>query len=146
MERNTRQRSAIQDAIEAAKRPLGVHEILATARRSHPTLGIATVYRAVKALVDAQVLRPVEIPGAVARYELAHLAHHHHFHCRACDRVFEIESCPGSLQGMTPRGFRMESHDLTITGLCAGCVRAPGKGGRTRARRDRRSGAHRHPH
>ncbi len=141
MERHTRQRSAIRAAIEEAGRPLSVQEVLTAARRGQSRLGIATVYRALKELVDEQVLRPVQIPGAVARYEPAHLGHHHHFHCRGCDRVYEIESCPGSLQGMTPRGFRMEGHDLTIIGLCATCV----TGGAAR-RRPRAAVARARPH
>jgi Fur family ferric uptake transcriptional regulator len=122
MERNTRQRAAIRSAIEHAARPLSVREAHALARKALRGLGIATVYRAINDLVEDGALREVELPGAAVRYEMARAGHHHHFHCRRCDRVYEVEGCPGSLSHLTPRGFRMEGHDLTITGLCAGCV------------------------
>lgn len=122
MERRTRQRDAIREVIERAHRPLGVQEVFKLAARQHRGLGIATVYRTLNALLAEGVLREVELPGAVVRYEVAHLGHHHHFHCRRCDGVFEVDGCPGSLKRLTPRGFKMESHDLTITGLCAACV------------------------
>jgi Fur family ferric uptake transcriptional regulator len=51
MERNTRQRSAIRDAIAQAQRPLLPHEVLEAARTEVPGMGIATVYRNLKALV-----------------------------------------------------------------------------------------------
>jgi Fur family ferric uptake transcriptional regulator len=127
MERNTRQRDAIRAVIEHAHRPLGIQEVFTLAAKERPGLGIATVYRTIKTLLADEVLREVELPGAVPRYELAHLDHHHHFHCRRCDRVYEIEGCPGRLKGLTPRGFKMEGHDLTITGLCAACVAKPAR-------------------
>ena len=52
MERNTRQRSAIRDAIAQAQRPLLPQEVLEAARTEVPGLGIATVYRNLKALVE----------------------------------------------------------------------------------------------
>ena len=52
MERNTRQRSAIRDSIARADRPLLPQEVLEAARQDVPGLGIATVYRNLKALVE----------------------------------------------------------------------------------------------
>jgi Fur family ferric uptake transcriptional regulator len=52
MERNTRQRSAIRDAIAVADRPLLPQEVLDAAQPASPGLGIATVYRNLKALLD----------------------------------------------------------------------------------------------
>ncbi len=124
IERNTRQRDAIRAAIVAAKRPLSPQEILDAASDEVPELGIATVYRTVKTLIEENVLTTVELPGAQARYEVAHLDHHHHFHCRTCDRVYEVEGCPGDLRRLTPRGFRTDHHEIILTGLCAGCVKA----------------------
>jgi Fur family ferric uptake transcriptional regulator len=48
--------------------------------------------------------------------------HHHHFHCRRCDKVFEIEDCPGSLRHLAPAGFQAERHEIILYGLCAGCA------------------------
>ena len=52
MERNTRQRSAIRDAIALADRPLLPQEVLEAAQHEVPGLGIATVYRNLKVLVE----------------------------------------------------------------------------------------------
>ena len=124
IERNTRQRDAIRAAIVAAKRPLSPQEILDAASEEVPGLGIATVYRTVKTLIEEKSLTTVEVPGTQARYEVAHLDHHHHFHCHSCDRVYEVEGCPGDLRGLTPRGFRTDHHEIILTGMCAGCVKA----------------------
>jgi Fur family ferric uptake transcriptional regulator len=36
--------------------------------------------------------------------------------------VFEIHGCPGDLRELTPEGFRLESHDVTLYGQCAQCA------------------------
>lgn len=123
IERNTRQRDAIRAAIISAKRPLSPTEILQAAADEVPGLGIATVYRTIKTLLEEKELSAVDMPGGQTRYEVAHLHHHHHFHCRKCDRVFEVEGCPGDLRSLTPRGFKTEHHEITLSGLCAGCVK-----------------------
>lgn len=117
----TRQRTAIRDAIEQADRPLSPQEILEAARDRIPRLGIATVYRAIKSMVTAGDLRAVELPGMPDRYETADKRHHHHFHCRGCDRVFEVDGCPGNMKKLAPKGFRVEEHEIMLYGLCSEC-------------------------
>lgn len=124
MERNTRQRSAIRDAIALAQRPLLPQEVLEHAQREAPGLGIATVYRNIKALVDEGALHPVHLPGENVRYELVGQHHHHHFQCKLCDRVFDVHACPGDLSRLAPPGFTVDDHDLTLYGRCNECARA----------------------
>lgn len=121
MRRKTRQREAIWRAVERARRPLGVDEIVSAAQREVPRLGRATVYRTVRALQEEGRLVAVALPGRAPRYERAGLRHHHHFHCRECDRVFELEGCAVKRSARVPRGFLVEDHDLTLYGVCADC-------------------------
>jgi Fur family ferric uptake transcriptional regulator len=122
MERNTKQRDAIRDVFERTARPLGPAEVLEAGRAHVAGLGIATVYRTINSLVESGWLVPVELPGEAPRYERSGAAHHHHFRCRACDRVFEIAGCPGDLEELTPRGFVLEAHEVVLYGLCASCA------------------------
>lgn len=122
MERKTRQRDAIWLVLERASRPLGPQEVLARARKEVPRLGIATVYRNIKALVAEARLRVVELPGVPDRYEVAGKDHHHHFHCRSCDGVFEVDTCSGDFDRVTPEGFQLERHEVMLYGLCATCA------------------------
>ena len=127
MERNTRQRAAIEAAIRAAGRPLSPQEILQAAQADAPGLGIATVYRQIKALQDDQQIQAVLLPGENPRYELAGQQHHHHFHCSRCQRVFDIHACPGNVAAIAPSGFEVQRHELTLYGVCGDC------GARTRS-------------
>lgn len=126
MERSTRQRSAIRQALATARRPLLPQEVLEAARQQVPGLGIATVYRALKSLVDEHLVRVVALPGENARYEPVDGGHHHHFQCRQCERVYDVHACPGDLSRLAPEGFTVEDHDLTLYGRCKDC-QAPGR-------------------
>jgi Fur family transcriptional regulator, ferric uptake regulator len=108
--------------LEASGRPLSPREILAGAHRLAPTLGVATVYRTVRTLLDDGLLVRVELPGEPVRYESAGKGHHHHFHCRGCDRLFEIEGCRTVARPRAPKGFVVEDHQVVFYGRCAACA------------------------
>lgn len=119
-ERNTRQRQILVDLISEAGHPLTVREILDLGRGQVSRLGIATVYRTIKRLLDAGEVQVVTIPGDVVRYE-AVKHHHHHFKCSRCDRVYDLDGCLKELKSMVPKGFKAETHDLTFYGCCRDC-------------------------
>ncbi|MFT5643056.1 MAG: Fur family ferric uptake transcriptional regulator [Janthinobacterium sp.] len=123
MERTTRQKTAIQMAIESARRPLSPQEILEAASLQVAQLGIATVYRNLKSLTQEGLVQIVTLPGENPRYESSAAAshHHHHFQCSLCQRVFDVHDCPGDLKRMAPQGFVVERHELTLYGRCADC-------------------------
>jgi len=109
-------------AIEATKRPLSPSEICELAQVEVPALGMATVYRNLKLMVDAGEIETVVLPGDGARYEPTHRGHHHHFQCNGCKRVFDVYDCPGNLDRLAPKGFTVEHHELTLYGRCNLCA------------------------
>lgn len=121
MERDTSQRRAIRHVLTVANRPLTPREVLEDARVRVPNMGMATVYRTVKALTEEGWLAPVEMPGQPQRYERAGKGHHHHFNCNRCGRTFEMDGCPDGLEVMVPPGFTMHGHEVFIYGLCGEC-------------------------
>ena len=145
MERHTRQRQAVVDALAGSGQALSPNELLERAKTAVPSLNLSTVYRQIKGLQDAGQIVRVELPGQPPRFEIAatenepvnvvheHTVdtaqhaeaashHHHHFHCTACDRVYPIHACPGPMNDLAPPGFEVQHHDLTLRGRCADCV------------------------
>ena len=101
-------------------------DIWNVARTLSPGLGIATVYRALRILIDMGEVEVVEIPGAPPHYERKHPKHHHHFLCENCQRVFEVEACTSGIDQLAPAGYEVKRHSLTLYGTCAECA-AKGK-------------------
>lgn len=147
MERHTRQRQAVLDALAGSGRTLSPPDILSLAQRQAPRLNLSTVYRQIKVLEEAGEVVRVQLPGLPARFEArcgqpaeatvagampdehghhphAHDHHHHHFHCLSCDQVVPIHGCPGPMDDLAPAGCLVERHDLVLHGRCARCAAA----------------------
>jgi len=122
IERTTRQKRAIRSAFESEGRPLSTSEAFEAAQSTIDGLGIATVYRSIRSLLDDGWLTPIEVPGKGILYELAGKEHHHHFSCASCHRVFELDGCDATVDVSLPRGFSANGHDVTIFGRCAECA------------------------
>ena len=69
--RNTRQKQAIRKAFADAGRPLSPEEALSGAHGHHKRIGIATIYRNIKTLVEDGWLVPIDMPDKSTRYELS---------------------------------------------------------------------------
>lgn len=116
-------------AIESAGRPLNPHEILDEAQRDVPELGISTVYRTLKLLLEAGEIDLVMLPGQVARYEAPRIGPRHYFLCRSCQRAYVLKECKMDVSKV--RQHSVESHEVTLHGLCSQC-----KPGRKKNSRD----------
>jgi Fur family transcriptional regulator, ferric uptake regulator len=121
--RNTQQRREIRQIFESNDRPLAADEILRLAQERVAGLGMATVYRTIKGLAAEGWLVPVEVPGAPPRYEMRGKAHHHHFRCLKCGKLYELQACFEHLGKMVPPAFRLVNHVVIIEGFCAACER-----------------------
>lgn len=118
--RRTRQREAVRAAIQAAARPLRADEVLLLARQQVPELGLATVYRTLKLLVQENELAEVKLRSGATRYEPVQRDHDSYFLCDSCSRAFPVSAELGaSLQ--LPPGFQMRRRELTLLGTCPTC-------------------------
>lgn len=119
--RNTRQLRAIHEVLNQTDRPISIEEIHRAARAREKGLGVATVYRTIKALIEDGTVVALDLPGVGPRFELSGKGHHHHFQCNACGRVFETKACLGDLRRLVPRRFQLTGHELVLYGRCAEC-------------------------
>lgn len=120
MERRTAQREAIKTVFDEAQRPLTAQEVRDLAQKHVPSLGIATVYRNLKAFVEEDVLLSVDLPGEPSRYEPVELDHHHHFQCDECGLVFDILGCP-NINSIVPPDYELTRHEVLLYGICPTC-------------------------
>jgi Fur family ferric uptake transcriptional regulator len=122
VDRNTRQKRAIESVLRNHANPLSPAEILEFALKEVPTIGIATVYRSLKSLSTDRQVVSVEIPGEPPRYERADKGHHHHFLCRTCGEVFDLKTCLDGIKKMAPPKFRVDDHEIILYGACKDCA------------------------
>jgi len=106
------------------KTPYDVHKKL---RKGLPQLGLPTVYRILEELQGIGLMIRIPSEDRQLYYSLCHLPgakHHHHFVCRKCKKIEEVEHCNfKSISDFVLRklGAVVESHSLQLEGLCASC-------------------------
>lgn len=118
--RATAQRRAIYGLFAGTENGhLSAEEVFQRARAQLPELSRATVYNALGELAEAGLLGVVEGPGP--RQFDANVAPHHHFRCRRCSALFDID--PERID-MTLRepGFEVEQAHVLLEGLCPKCA------------------------
>lgn len=120
-QRQTKQRQVIESVLIQAEHPLLPKELWNKARQALPQLGIATVFRTLKKMVEEGGAKVVFLPGDSPRYECSSQGHHHFFKCGECESVVEIKGCPGNLERFLPEGFQLTGHEITLLGRCASC-------------------------
>ena len=101
-----------------------VGDIFARARTRKPTLGHATVYRALDRLCRMGLVLELHVPGATAAlYEQAR-AGHAHFFCRLCGKVEDIDcEMPASeIRAIVDaQNGKVDEIILTVQGRCSTC-------------------------
>lgn len=137
--RATPERLATIAALARAGAPLSLADL---ARRIHADAPhLATLYRTVRTLEIAGLIRRVDVAHRHAHYEfLAPGAeHHHHIVCRTCGKIAElerVEAQPLNPRELSAAGFvDADTHTLEYFGTCVTCAprlsrRGSGKAGR----------------
>ena len=128
--RATAQRRAIYSVFAHAARAdsanvhLSAEEVFQQARVQLPELSRATVYNALGELAEAGLLGMVEGPGP-RRFD-ANVMPHHHFRCRECHELHDVELDHIEVT-LRERGFKVQSSHVLLEGLCPSCAagRAP---------------------
>ena len=129
--RNTQQRKAVLEATRALN---GTHptasDIFDRLREDHPHLSLATVYRALHALVEQKALIEMRVANT-ARYDAGTLPHHH-LVCLGCGAIVDVERSvlsPGVLRRLgrqIEQAFSFvldDSQPLQFSGICPDCRR-----------------------
>lgn len=124
----TRQRLAIADRFLASEGHLSAEELYQQLAVNGARVGLATVYRTLKMLVDAGLAQVRHFPDGAARYENVYgEPAHDHVVCLECGRILEFENTfmPQVYQQVfSDHGFVASGHRLVITGVCADCQRS----------------------
>jgi Fur family transcriptional regulator, ferric uptake regulator len=124
--KSTLQRQLILEAFIELDRHLHVDDFYPILRAQHPTIGYATVYRALKLFAEAGVAREIHFGDGITRYERAGQGEHHdHLVCTSCGRVTEFKNrAVEQLQAEIARshGFRIETLKIELRGVCRNCL------------------------
>jgi len=103
------------------------HSIIGLAREDLPEVSQQTVYDVLGALTDTGLVRRIQPPGSVARYEARVGDNHHHAVCRSCGAISDVDCAVGSAPCLTAsddHGYALDEAEVIYWGLCPGCSTA----------------------
>ena len=122
--RVTRPRLAVLTVVH--ERPhADTDSIIAATRRQLGDVSHQAVYDVLKALTEKGLLRKIQPPGSVARYEARVGDNHHHVVCRACGAIADVDCAVGETPCLTAsddRGFAIDEAEVVYWGRCPDCA------------------------
>jgi Fe2+ or Zn2+ uptake regulation protein len=118
----TPQRRMIVDYLQSATHHPTADEVLHAVNRKYPMTSRATVYNTLNWLKEAGMVREV-FEGGDMRFD-PNTGGHHHFVCRACGRIEDVEAnLVGEVRVRSlPGRQEVENYEVTLRGLCAACA------------------------
>ncbi|MFR9780229.1 Fur family transcriptional regulator [Micromonospora sp. MS34] len=129
--RVTRPRLAVLGAVHAQPHA-DTASIFGAVRRELPEVSHQAVYDVLRALTAAGLVRRIEPPGSVARYESRVGDNHHHVVCRSCGAIADVDCLADEAPCLTAsdgRGFAIDEAEITYWGSCPECRTAPATSG-----------------
>jgi len=121
--RVTRPRVAVLNAVHAHPHA-DTDSIIEAVRRDLPTVSHQAVYDVLRVLTVAGLVRRIEPPGSVARYESRVGDNHHHVVCRSCGRIVDVDCAVGEAPCLTAsddHGFSIDEAEVVYRGVCPDC-------------------------
>jgi Fur family peroxide stress response transcriptional regulator len=97
-----------------------VDEIFCALAEDIPSLSKVTVYNTVHTLVDAGLVKVVDIDGTEKRYDII-LTSHGHFLCKDCGNIFNFEVNIDQIPVSGLDKFEISQKSVTFRGRCPDC-------------------------
>ncbi|WP_116451408.1 Fur family transcriptional regulator [Blastococcus litoris] len=123
--RPSRQRSAVLALLDGLDGFRSAQDLHALLRQRGDSVGLATVYRALQALVDDGQVDVLRGDDGEASYRRCSTGHHHHLVCRSCGRTVEVADPPverWAARVAAEHGFADVQHQLEVFGICSDCA------------------------
>jgi Fe2+ or Zn2+ uptake regulation protein len=123
--RYTRQRAAVFDYLRAVDWHPTAEEVYRAVRRRIPNISLATVYKALEALVSCQLATRLANADGPARYD-CRCDHHYHLRCLRTGQVRDLPTPfdpklldkldPGLVEHLRRQGFHVTDYRLELLG------------------------------
>ena len=121
--RVTRPRLAVLAAVREIPHA-DTDSLIGAVRNDLPDVSHQAVYDSLKVLSDAGLVRRLQPPGSVARYEGRVGDNHHHLVCRTCGAIVDVDCAVGEVPCLTAaddHGFTVDEAEVIFWGLCPTC-------------------------
>jgi Fur family transcriptional regulator, ferric uptake regulator len=120
----TPQRKLVLDVFLQQPGHVDIDDIYNRVHEKDPTIGIATVYRTMKLLVESGLAEMHSFNNKTTYERLFQVRHHDHLICKICNETVEFEHPlieKYQLDVCERHGFTLKSHRMDLYGICKDC-------------------------
>lgn len=119
----THQRQILYRALLEAKDHPTPEMLFDRVKEQIPSISLGTVYRNIRTFLDHGLIGEVSLHHGSLRLE-ANNAHHHHFVCLSCKKMFDLPN--GQIDEVAmrqplPNGFTVQRFSVEAHGICNAC-------------------------
>ncbi len=116
----TQNRIALLETLDALNKPVTIEYL-----QSHLdiSMNVTTVYRSLRAMVDAGIVYQTHFHDGVAYFEFQQGHHHHHFVCTVCKNISPVNFCVAEKFASFEKdtGHKIHNHMFELFGQCYDC-------------------------
>ncbi|UCE73961.1 MAG: transcriptional repressor [Methanomassiliicoccales archaeon] len=116
----TPQRLEIMKYLDEHREHPNVDKIYSALKKKNPSLSKTTIYNTLETLREHNIIQALTISGNELRYDFKNSVHHH-FLCKECGQIFDIDvECP-NLNKMLKDEYRVDEVHGYFKGECKAC-------------------------
>ncbi|MHB8693069.1 MAG: Fur family transcriptional regulator [Solirubrobacteraceae bacterium] len=122
--RVTRPRIAVLGAVHEHPHA-DTNSIIGSVREDLGEVSPQAVYDGLRVLTAAGLVRRIQPPDSVARYESRVGDNHHHVICRSCGAIADVDCAVGTAPCLTAsehHGYAIDEAEVVYLGLCPACA------------------------
>ncbi len=98
-----------------------VDQIYIALHKEIPTLSKTTIYNTLNALVDAGLVKAVNIEDNELRYDIIS-NEHGHFKCESCGNIYDFQIKTEDLYSEDLNNYKINSKEVYFKGICPNCI------------------------
>lgn len=119
---------AVLEAVRNAPYHSTALEVYEIVRQEQPHIGLASIYRILRSLVEQGYIRELHLGDESSQYD-GHIARHDHAICRVCGKLVDIPvdvafSSQALQEAAFTVGMVLETHEVRLYGCCLSCQAA----------------------
>jgi Fe2+ or Zn2+ uptake regulation protein len=117
----TPQRLIITKYLDETDQHPTAYQIYSDLKKDNPSFSKTTVYNTLEILKNHKLVQVLSISETEMRYEFSD-KHHHHFLCRNCGKLFDLEMACPFLENMLHGVHKVEEVHGYFKGVCSTCI------------------------
>lgn len=118
----THQRLTILKYLDEHRTHPTADQIYTRLKQTNPSLSKTTVYNALETLAHHHIIQTITITSSEKHFDFRRDMHHH-FLCRICGTITDINICCPNIETISKLGYKIEEVHGYFKGICKNCLK-----------------------